>query len=264
MDQYPSSRTCSKPFTSDAGREALSRSAAYLEAMLEAPEAFRGMQLRGSGPVAEFETLLALRCGFPHCLAVASATSGLLSLVAAAELKGRRIIVPEVFWSGTRGALRFAGVELVTVRTTEAGNLDSVAVARLLEPGDIAAIVAGEAEHRQGTAEKIRKLCSEATCLYIEDSSLMPGVTAPAGSRCLADVQVMSFGPGKPLTLGEGGAVLTRDRDLYERLVAHSQHPERCAAEGIECDLNHLALNARIHPLSAVIGVALLSSNPIL
>lgn len=244
---------------SNAARQA----SAYLETMLGAPEAIRGLQLRGSGPVAEFETLLALRCGFPHCLAVASATSGLLSLVAAAELKGRRVIVPEVFWSGTRGALRFTGVELVTVRTTEAGNLDSEAVAGLLKQGDIAAIVAGGAEHQQGTAEKIRQLCTEANCLYIEDSSRMPGVSAPAGSRCLADVQVMSFGPGKPLTLGEGGAVLTRDRDLYERLVARSQHPERCAAEGIECDLDHLALNARIHPLAAVIGVALLSSNPI-
>jgi len=243
--------------------DAVRKASAYLESMLEAPEAFRGLQLRGSGPVAEFESLLALRCGFPHCVAVASATSGLLSLVAAAELEGRRVIVPEVFWSGTCGALRFAGVELVTVRTTEAGNLDSDTVARLLKQGDIAAIVAGETEHQHGTAEKIRQLCAEATCLYIEDSSRLPGVSAPAGSRCLADVQVMSFGPGKPLTLGEGGAVLTRDRDLYERLVARSQHPERCAAEGIECDLIHLALNARIHPLAAVIGVALLSSNPI-
>lgn len=249
----------SEPIPAQVRSDAIRKTSGYLQTILEAPDAIRGPLLRGAGPVAEFETLLAIRCGFPYCLATASATSGLLALVAAAELTGRRVIVPGGFWSGTRGALRFAEVGTLSVRTTDAGALDLMAVGRLLENDDIAAIVAGDTEHRHGTAAELRKLCSEANCLYIEDSSWLPGVSAPVDSTCLADVQVMSFGPGKPLTLGEGGAVLTRRLDLYERLVARSQHPERCLAEGIDYDPERLALNARMHPLAAVIGVALLS-----
>ena len=249
----------SEPAPSQVRSDAIRQATAYLETMLEAPAACRGQQLRGAGPVAEFETLLALRCGFPHCLATASATSGLLALVAAADMKERRVLVPEGFWSGTRGALRFAGVQTLTAPTTESGTLDLAAVGRLLGEGGIAALVAGEAEHRHGTAAELRQLCHDSRCLYLDDSSCLPGISVPHHSPSLADVQILSFGPGKSLTLGEGGAVLTRSRTLHERLVALSQHPERCLAEGIDCDPDQLALNARIHPLAAVLGVMRLS-----
>jgi len=249
----------SEPMNSETRLHALRQVSGYLDAMLEAPSAFRGSQLRGSGPVADFEVSLAERCGFPHCLATASATAGLLAVAAAARLPGRKVLVPEEFWPGTSGALRFAGVDLVAVPVNSEATLDLAAIERHLAAGDIAAIITGDGENRHGSAAELHNLCQTASCLHIEDSSWLPGVSAPNGPPSQADVQVMSFGPGKPLALGEGGAVLTRSQSLYARLVACSQHPERCAIEGFKCDLEHLALNARIHPLAAVLGVALLS-----
>jgi len=243
----------------DTRHRAVKQVADYVDAMLEAPSAFRGPQVRGGGAVAEFERILARRCGFPYCLATANATSGLLAIVAAANLKGRKVLVPEDFWAGTPGALRFAGVEVVTAPRSTNGTLDLSSVERLLSAGDVAAIVAGECENLHRSATELHRVCEASHCLYIEDSSWLPGVSAPGNAPSIADVQIMSFGPGKPLSLGEGGAVLTRHEELYEHLVACSQHPERCFVEEIECELDHLALNSRIHPLAAVLGVVLLS-----
>lgn len=247
----------------DTRLRAVKQVADYTDAMLEAPTAFRGLQVRGGGAVAEFERLLARRCGFPHCLATASATSGMLAVVAAADLRGRRVLVPDRIWSGTPGALRFAGVNVAMVPTSENGTLDPSALARFIADGDTAAVVVSDYENSRHAAAEIQVLCESSGSLYIEDSSWLPGIFAPSASLSVADIQVMSFGPGKPLSLGEGGAVLFRDTELYRRAVAVSQHPERCASEDIGYSLDELALNARIHPVAAILGSALLEQGTI-
>jgi len=231
----------------------------YLDAMLEVPSAFRGTQLRGGGPVSEFEVLLAERCGFPHCLATASATAGLLSIAAAAELKGKTVIIPTGIWAGTPGALKFIGARVIEADLGMDGTIDPRVTASLVRTEECAAIVAADRGEQRHDAEAIRSICDNANCLYIEDTSWLPGISAPLGSRSLADVQVMSFGPGKPLSLGEGGAVLFKDIELYRRAVSVSQHPERCVNENIDYSLDDLALNARIHPVAALLGSAALT-----
>src|ERR1019366_9003589 len=62
------------------------------------------------------------------------------------------------------------------------------------------------------------------------------------------------FGPGKTIEAGEGGAVVTNDGELYQRLLWHTQHPRRQRSElGLAMD-NEFALNGRMHPLAARIG----------
>jgi dTDP-4-amino-4,6-dideoxygalactose transaminase len=221
----------------------------YVTAMLSHPGAFRGQQLRGGGPVAEFEILLSERTGFQFCLATSSATSALLVAALGLDLAGKKIAVEAGAWEGSLGALEFAGAELVEV--------DSLLTAPL---GESSAVLATDRPGQRHNAAGVRERCDKAGIKYIEDTGWLPGTTAPEGRLSVADVQVISFGPGKPMSLGEGGALLCRDKSLYDHAVAISQHPERAIAEGIDC-FNHPPLNARIHPLAAVIGVVLLTNN---
>lgn len=67
----------------------------------------------------------------------------------------------------------------------------------------------------------------------------------------LADALVVSFTAGKTLCAGEGGAVLTNRRDIYEKLVWWTQHPHRQHRDlALSLD-NEFALNGRINPLAA-------------
>lgn len=220
----------------------------YVHAMLAQPAALRGQQVRGGGPVAEFEMLLAEQSGFPHCLATSSATSALIVAALALDLAGRRVGVERECWEGSLGALEAAGAELV-----EVDCLISAA------PTACGAVVAIDRSGRRHDARGMRALCDRTAAVYIEDTSWLPGVTAPQTDKSLADIQVMSFGPGKPLSLGEGGALLCRDEGVYQRAVSLSQHPERCVAEGI-ARRERAPFNARIHPLAALIGVCLLQN----
>jgi len=218
----------------------------YVNAMLAHPGALRGQQVRGGGPAAEFETLLAERTGFPHCLATSSATSALLVAALALDLADKHVGVERGCWEGSLGVLEAAGAELVEVDSLMTASFEG-----------FCAIVATDRRGQRHDASGLRALCNETGTVYIEDTGWLPGVTAPNADMSLADIQVMSFGPGKPVSLGEGGVLLCRDERMYQRAVSLSQHPERCVAEGI-ARRERPPLNARIHPLAALIGAGLL------
>jgi len=222
---------------------------AYVSALLTNPDALRGQQLRGGGPVAEFEILLAERTGFPYCLATSNATSALIVAALAMDLSGKKIAVETGAWQGSVAALEAAGSEVVKVDSLLTSPLEG-----------IAAILAADRPDHRHDARRVRIRCDEAGIKYIEDTGWLPGVTVPAGEPSLADVQVISFGPGKPICLGEGGALLCREKRVYDCAVAISQHPERTQAERISA-FSVPGLNARIHPIAALLGVHLLRNS---
>lgn len=220
---------------------------AYLEDFLADPQAFRGQQLRGGGPVAEFESLLADRCGFPYCVAICNATTALIGLAAIFKVRGRTVWFPNSHWEGSISAFRLMGASI--------RRYDPHGDARLRGCHRSSIVIVPE----QTEVELIRQRAEPSRCAIVEDSPRLPGLTTTATSQ--ADIQVLSFGPGKPFSLGEGGAILFKAKNLYEKFVALTMHPERMTSEtGRFTQLPRTCLNARIHPLAALIGVAQLSA----
>lgn len=219
----------------------------YIQDMLGYPDALRGQQLRGGGPIADFEALLCEVTGFSYCLATSSATSALTVAALAAGLRGKRVLVRENAWCGSTGALELGGVELFEVKDLLACPIEG-----------IAAVLATDLDAFRHDALALRRKCDGAGILYIEDTGWIPGFTAPHGEPSLADIQVISFGPGKSIPLGEGGALLCRSKAVYEIAVKVSQHPERSTAEGISGTSRPL-LNARMHPVSAMLGIFIIT-----
>ena len=243
---------------SELHSRAIARVSEYLTGFLADPKGFRGQQLRGGGPVADFENALAARCGFPFCLATSSATSALLITALAAALPYRKIIMPPNGWGGTYGPFEAADAVLVKAAADGDGNICPKSILSLAI-NNPAAVVATDWNGVRHDTKEVRAVCDSIGALYIEDTAWLPGFTGPLHDYALADIQILSFGPGKPMSLGEGGAILLRTYDLYERAVALSQHPERALREQIAQYPAHPFLNGRIHPLAAIIGSALLT-----
>jgi dTDP-4-amino-4,6-dideoxy-D-glucose transaminase len=213
--------------------------------------AFRGQQMRGGGPVAEFEELLAARCGFPHCVATCNATTALMGLAIMLGMKGRYVWFPKPHWEGSVSAMRCMGAR--------ARRYDPQATSRFrkFKHGDV--VIVSEA----ADVGMLRQRAGLPDCMLIEDSSRLPGLTTGNANYSMADIQVLSFGPGKALSLAEGGAALFRSAKLYRQFIKHSMHPERLAAhQGIGPHLPLEALNARIHPVAAILGIELLNRVP--
>lgn len=84
--------------------------------------------------------------------------------------------------------------------------------------------------------DTVRRLCADHDVFLIEDCAVAQGArigNVPAGS--VGDACIVSFGTGKIIDAGHGGAVLTNDRRLFDeirkqgdRLPEHTPDNDRC------------------------------------
>ncbi len=160
-----------------------------------------------------------------YCLLVGNATTGLYLALKAHGLTGKRIAIPNAVCPNVPLAIYLAGatpIYLDISRETFGLNLEELVRAPSVE-GVIAV-------HAYGVACAIADLegyCAKKGVFVIEDVAVAQGVTVnaqPAGS--FGSVSIVSFGAGKIIDAGGGGAVLTDDKELYQALLGYdSQLP---------------------------------------
>ena len=182
----------------------------------------RGTQLSLGPRLGEFEERFAAYIGVPHAVAVNSGTSGLHLCVRALGLQaGDEVIVPSFTFIAAANAIRYEGATPVFVdidaRTL---NLDPVCVERAMTPRTRAIVVVhtfgvpAEMDALEAIARRHRLHILEDACEAIgaEYCGQKVGAFGAAG--------VFAFYPNKQMTTGEGGMIVTRDRDLAERMRA--------------------------------------------
>ena len=179
------------------------------------------------GPrVAEFEQAVATHVGAAEGVAVSSCTAGLhLVLHALGIGLGDEVIVPSLSFIATANAPRYVGARPVFADVDPVTfNLTAETVEAAMTPKTKAVILV----HQLGTPADIaavRAICDRSGVELIEDAACAIGSTyqgAPIGQH--SRTVVFSFHPRKLLTTGEGGMIMTTDRDLAERLRRLRQH----------------------------------------
>ncbi|MFN7914547.1 MAG: DegT/DnrJ/EryC1/StrS family aminotransferase [Vicinamibacterales bacterium] len=214
-----------------------------------------GRHLAGAGAVASLEARLARHFGMRYALAVSSATTGMLALALATEVRGRDIVAPAFAhgggvagWLLTGNAVRCADVEPATM------TLSPRAAAACIT-ARTAVVLGVDWFGTPADAQALRRVADEHGVLYVSDAAqaLSASRDGKAPGWC-ADAVVVSFTTGKVLDVGEGGAVLTNRPDLYERLVWHTQHPHRQHRDVSLRASNTFSINGRIHPVAAALA----------
>lgn len=84
---------------------------------------------------------------------------------------------------------------------------------------NIAAVIGVHAYGNVCDVNEIKKFCDKRNIIFIEDCAVAQGATAkgmPVGN--FGDVSVLSFGAGKIVDSGLGGAVSTNDKSLYKEI----------------------------------------------
>ena len=247
----PEPLTAQSPDRPLSGPHVLAAVEAYLVAARE--EGPRHAHLLGTGAVARLERRLREHYGFAHALAVSSATAGLHALALALDLTGAEVVTTPLTYGGTVAGALHAGARLVFADVErDTLGLDPAATARALTPST-RAIVAADLHGVPADDRGLREVADANGLWYVHDAAQSFGAARdgrPAGSA--AHAVVVSLSPGKALWAGEGGAVLTDDRELFKRLVVLTQHPYRQKREVGLGVADEFGLNARIHPLAAV------------
>lgn len=180
-----------------------------------------------TGPkVTEFEKKVADYVGAKYAVAIANGTAALHAACFAAGIgKGDEVITtPITFAASANCVLYCGGTPVFADINPDTYNIDPDSIRKKITK-NTKAIIAVDFTGQAVEYDKIRKICDEFNLIFIEDAAHSIGTKYngnPVGK--LADMTCFSFHPVKTITGGEGGAVLTNDVDLYNRLVLAHTH----------------------------------------
>jgi hypothetical protein len=174
-----------------------------------------------------FEQEYARACGVPYAVAVANGTVGLELALHALQLKaGDEVIVtPRSFIASVSCAVTRGLVPIFADVDRDSQNLDPAAIERAITPRTRAII----AVHLAGwpcDMVALTALARDRGLKVIEDCAQAHGAAyrgRPVGAW--GDVAVFSFCQDKIITTaGEGGMLVTMDRDVWERAWSFKDH----------------------------------------
>jgi 8-amino-3,8-dideoxy-alpha-D-manno-octulosonate transaminase len=211
--------------------------------------------------VAEFEERFAARIGAKYCLAVNSCTSALITaLVGVGVGPGDEVIVNGYTFFASCAAIVAAKAIPVVCEIDDSLNMDPDDLERKITPYTKAVI----AVHMRGAPcdmDRITAICKKHNLKLVEDAAQSCGGSYKGKMLgTFGDVGCFSFQYHKIITAGEGGACVTNDRRIYERLMGYHDtaacwRKQRFAQAEYEGEL-FCGVNYRMNEISGALMLA--------
>jgi dTDP-4-amino-4,6-dideoxygalactose transaminase len=156
--------------------------------------------------------------GRSYCLLVGNGTAGLTLCLEALALHGKRVAIPDSVCISVPLAVLYSE-NIPAYIDVEIDNLGPSITELESSSADLDAVIAVHGYGAICRIGEIESIAKKHRLPLIEDACLVQGGHVdgrPTGSFGLASV--VSFGIGKPITLGHGGAILTDDLHLYRTI----------------------------------------------
>jgi perosamine synthetase len=208
------------------------------------------------GPkLEEFERSLAEYVGTPLAVAVSSGTGGLHLCVRALGIgEGDEVIVPSFTFVAVANAVRYERAVPVFVDIdSETLDLDPAKIEAAITPKTRAILVV----HTFGCPaelEEIIRIAREHSLFVIEDACEAIGAEYDGKKLgSLGDAGVFAFYPNKPITTGEGGAIVTRN-PVIAALVRSLRNQGRGDSDDWY-EHAHLGYNYRLSEMQCALGI---------
>ncbi len=213
-----------------------------------------------------FEEALCEFLGVKHALVFNSATSALLTLYrnfSDFSADCNEIITTPISFVATANMLLESGYKPVFAGIKNDGNIDELALEKLINE-KTKAIVSVDYAGKSVEIESIQKLCKRHSLSFLSDSSHALGSeyqNKKVGGFALASV--FSFHAIKPITTAEGGAVVTNDNELYEKMKWFRSHG-MIKKDFFEGEVKSIGHNFRLNEIQSALGLSQLKKAPLL
>ncbi|GAA7021668.1 UDP-4-amino-4,6-dideoxy-N-acetyl-beta-L-altrosamine transaminase [Helicobacter pylori] len=213
-----------------------------------------------------FEEALCEFLGVKHALVFNSATSALLTLYrnfSDFNADCNEIITTPISFVATANMLLESGYKPVFAEIKNDGNIDELALEKLINK-KTKAIVSVDYAGKSVEIESIQKLCKRHSLSFLSDSSHALGSeyqNKKVGGFALASV--FSFHAIKPITTAEGGAVVTNDNELYEKMKWFRSHG-MIKKDFFEGEVKSIGHNFRLNEIQSALGLSQLKKVPLL
>jgi len=188
------------------------------------------------GPkVKEFEEALCKYTGAKYAVAVSSGTAALhIACLAVGISSDDEVITSPISFVASANCVLYCGGKPVFADVQEdTVNIDPIEIKKKITKKTKAIIPVHFAGH-PCDLEEIYNIAKKYNLIIIEDACHALGAEykgVKIGSCEYSDMTVFSFHPVKSITTGEGGAVLTNNKEIYEKLLIFRNH-------GITRDIN--------------------------
>jgi UDP-4-amino-4,6-dideoxy-N-acetyl-beta-L-altrosamine transaminase len=176
--------------------------------------------------VDEFERNVAAYCGVRYAVAVSNGTAALHAACVVARIsKGDEAITTPITFAATANAVVYCGGRPVFADIREDTlNIDVAEIKKKLSARTKAILPVDFAGH-PADLDEIMAIAKDRKLIVIEDACHALGAEYKGHKiGSLADMTILSFHPVKHITTGEGGMVLTDDREFYGRLKVFRHH----------------------------------------
>ena len=216
----------------------------------------RSSHLTQGSKVQEFEEILANYVGAKYCVTFNSATSALLAAYAVAGIdEGDEIITTPISFVATSNMAIALRAKPIFCDIKMDGNIDESLIEALITP-NTKAIVPVDFAGKPVTINAIKEIARKHDLLVIDDASHALGSEVDQQKiGSIADMTIFSFHAIKPITTGEGGAVVTNNEEFASALRLFRSH-------GIikkqlwNSDMVSLGHNFRMTEFAAALGLS--------
>jgi perosamine synthetase len=225
----------------------------------------RGMYWTCGPESAKFENMLAEYIGTKYAIVFNSGTTALHAEILAHKIKeGDRVIVPSFTFIATANAPVFVGAKPVFADIeSETFGLDPEDVKEKITD-KVKAIIAVHYGGSPCLIRELREIAADYHLILMEDAA--ESIGARIDNRkvgTFGDSAILSFCQNKVITTGEGGAVVTDSKELYERLRLIRSHGRAENADYFSTqetmDYVTLGYNYRMSDITAALGLSQLA-----
>lgn len=216
-----------------------------------------------TGPkIQEFEEKLCSYTGAKYCVAVCNGTAALhLSSLVLLKEHDKVLTTPNSFLA-TSNSILYVNAKPIFVDICKDGNIDlDLCEKELIKDSSIKAIYAVAFSGKALNQKKLKSLKEKYKIKILEDNahaigSLYEGLKT--GSCKNSDISIFSFHPVKHLTTGEGGAITTNSKELYEKLLILRNHGMSANTDLApwHYDMHDLGFNYRITDIQCTLGIS--------
>ncbi len=194
------------------------------------------------GPkVNEFEQTLCDYTGAKYCVAIANGTAALHIAVAALEIgKGKKGITSPITFVASSNCMVYNGLipNFADIKP-DTYNVNPEEIKKRVD-NNTKLVIPVHFAGQPCDMKEIKKIADENGLYVIEDAAHAIGSkyedASKVGNCKYSDMTTFSFHPVKTITTGEGGAITTNDKKLYEKILLFRSH-------GITKDQTKLKMN---------------------
>ncbi len=216
-----------------------------------------------TGPQTKaFEQALCEYTGASYCVAVSNGTAALHLASLSLLDEGDEVLTTPNSFLATSNAILYAKAKPIFVDICEDGNIDlDFCEKELIKNSKIKAIYGVAFSGRLLNQAKLQYLREKYSIMILEDNAHAIGATQDAikaGSCKNSDISIFSFHPVKNMTTGEGGAITTNSKEIYEKLLILRNHGmiKTPHMAPWEYEMRELGFNYRITDFQSALGLS--------